>query len=73
MLCVQDNVSVSHCNNHLLALLELVAGGDGSLVMSVLLDEVAPHLPSCSAIWLPGDGLRTASLEWCVISLFLSP
>ena len=47
-----------------MSLLELVAGGNGDLVMSLLLDEVAPHLPSDSASWLPGEGPRSTSLEW---------
>lgn len=54
----------SHCTNHILSLLEMVISGKGDLVVSVLLDQVAPHLPSDSSPWLPGDGPRSTSLEW---------
>jgi hypothetical protein len=54
----------SHSTNHLMSLLEQVARGNGDLVMSLLVDEVAPHLPSDSAPWLPGEGPRSTSLEW---------
>jgi hypothetical protein len=50
--------------NHILSLLEEVAAGGGDLVISVLLDKVAPHLPPDSAPWLPGEGPRSANLEW---------
>ena len=56
--------SSTHTTNHILHLLGAVAGDRGDLVMSVLLDHVAPHLPPDSAPWLPGDGPRSTSLEW---------
>lgn len=58
--------SVAHSTNHILSLLTVVARGDSSLVVSVILDRVAPHLPSDSAPWLPGEGPRSTSLEWSV-------
>lgn len=54
----------SHYTNHILGLLEVVATGKGDLVVSVLVDQVAPHLPPDSSPWLPGDGPRSTSLEW---------
>ena len=50
--------------DHILSLLEMVARGNGDLIISILLDIVAPHLPSDSSPWLPGEGPRSTSLEW---------
>ena len=58
------DLPVANGTNHILSLLEGVARGNGELVVSVLLDRVAPHLPSDAAPWLPGEGPRSTSLEW---------
>ena len=65
--------AVSHSTNHILSLLATVANGDSNLVISVLLDRVAPHLPSNSAPWLPGEGPRSTSLEWYYSSVHCLP
>lgn len=54
----------SHCIDHIINLLERNISGNGDLIVSVLLDQVAPHLPPDSSPWLPGDGPRSTSLEW---------